>query len=264
MKRNSTTVKVLLLAGVAFVFMSNRGGSPGGKSGSTTDVNTCASGNGCHGPKTPMMQEALSGDFPSSGYAPGTNYKISVKPTNSGTTVWGFECMAEDASGNAVGVFANNDDSNIKNDGLRVTHKFASTTFDAGSAEWVLDWTAPASGTGEVTFYVAVLAANGNGNTGGDELIIDTLVVSEGQVNSISDLIENDIRLFPNPVVNELHIDSKSAMVGGLLEVFNSKGELVISSTIENSVTVSSLASGMYYAKISQGEKVITKTFVKQ
>jgi hypothetical protein len=264
MKRNVTTIKVVLLVGLSFVFMSNRGGSPGGRTGSTTDVGTCATQDGCHGPKTPIQQEALSADFPSAGYAPGGNYQITLRPSNTGTSVWGFECMAEDADGNAVGTFANNDDSNVQGGGDRATHKFASTSSEAGSTEWILDWTAPASGTGDITFYVAILAANGNGNTLGDNVIIDTLVVGEGEISSISDLLENEIRLYPNPVVNELHIDSKSGMNGGLIEVFNASGEIVISSKISETISVNSLAAGTYYAKISQGDKLITKTFIKQ
>ena len=264
MKRNVTTVKVLLLAGLSFVFMSNRGGSPGGRTGSTTDVGTCATQGGCHGPKTPIQQELLSGDFPSTGYSPGSSYNITLKPTNTGTTVWGFECMAEDGNGNAVGVFTSNEDANEQGNGRRATHKFASTSSAAGSTEWTLDWTAPAAGTGDITFYVSVLAANGNGTTSGDNVIIDTMVIREGQVSSISDVIENEIRLYPNPVLNELHIASKHVINSGLLQVFDAKGLLVISTEMRETISVQNLAVGTYYAKISQGNQLVTKTFVKQ
>ncbi|MFT7229803.1 MAG: hypothetical protein ACI9GO_000262 [Bacteroidia bacterium] len=265
MKRNITAVKLLLLAGVSFVFLANRGGSPGGRSGSATDGGaTCATQGGCHGPKTPILQEALSADFPSTGYSPGSKYKIAVRPTNTGTSVWGFECMAENSEGNTVGLFMNNDDSNIQGGGQRSSHKQASSSSTAGSTEWILDWTAPEAGTGNITFYVAVLAANGNGNTNGDNIIIDTLVVSEGKVSSISDLVENEIKIFPNPVITELRIESKFYINGGLLEIFDAKGNVVIHTGIVDKLSVSALAAGTYYAKISQGDKVITKTFIKQ
>lgn len=265
MQKNITTAKVFLLAGLSFVFMANRGGSPGGRSGSTTDGGaTCSTQGGCHGPKTPIMQEALRGDFPSTGYTPGSKYKIAVRPTNAGTSVWGFECMAEDADGNPVGLFTNNDVSNVFGGGLRSTHKQASSSSTAGSTEWILDWTAPVAGTGDITFYVSILAANGNGNTNGDNGIVDTLLVGEGQVSSISDLVENEIRLFPNPAVSEVHIESNSYINGGLLEIFDSKGTVVMTTEIMETISVKDLAVGIYYAKISQGDKVITKTFVKQ
>jgi hypothetical protein len=88
--------------------------------------------------------------------------------------------------------------------------------------------------------------------------------VAEGQVSSISDLVENEIRVFPNPAVSQLHIESKSQINGGLLEVFDAKGTAVITTEMAETISVKALASGTYYLKISQGNKVINKTFIKQ
>ena len=157
-KRN-TKFNVIMLSVLAVFFMSNRGGSPGGRSGSTTDNGaTCSTNGGCHNASGPSKQDILSTNVPLNGYAPGSTYDITVNVSDEGTSVWGFEMMAEDQNGSPVGAFSNNTQVNSLNGGLRATHKFASSS--ANNAQtWVANWTAPTSGTGSVTFYVAAMAA---------------------------------------------------------------------------------------------------------
>jgi UDP-N-acetylmuramoylalanine-D-glutamate ligase len=49
-----------------------------------------------------------------------------------------------------------------------------------------------------------------------------------------------------------------------LFKIFDTRGTVVMTTEIVETISVKDLAVGTYYAKISQGDKVITKTFIKQ
>ena len=248
----------------AVLFMSNRGGSPGGRTGSTTDGSTCGTGTGCHNSANTQViaQDMISSNIPEAGYAAGATYTLTVNPKKAGTSVWGFEMMAEDAAGTGVGTFANGTDVNTKDNGLRATHKFATTT-SADKQTWSMEWTAPAAGTGDIRFYAASLAANGNGNTGGDDVVIDTLFVSENATASIADLTQIAIELYPNPASNFINI-SGYGNSNASLSVFNKLGAEVMSVPFARQIDVSNLPKGAYHLKIVNGDVAITKNFLLQ
>ena len=62
--------------------------------------------------------------------------------------------------------------------GSHASHKNAPFVADAHT--FTVNWTAPATGVGDVTFYVAAVGANGNGSNGtGDVTYTKTLTVTE-------------------------------------------------------------------------------------
>ncbi len=262
MKRILPAVQITLLIATALVFMSNRGGSPGGRTGSPNDGSSCGTSGGCHGSSQgAIVQDFISTDMPSSGYEPGKSHTITLSPALNGRSTWGFEIVAEDVNGNKVGEFISNDDGNALQSGTRATHKFASSTGTDGRT-WNLTWKAPAEGTGEVTFYAASLAANGNGNTGGDRVILDDLSVDEGVVNNVS-MVENiSVVLYPNPTTSELHIEGETAGLERIY-IFNAQGVAVLDLPFSNVVKVDELTSGNYFIKLLKGNKSITKSFLK-
>jgi len=252
------------LIGFATLFMANRGGSPGGRSGSSSDGATCTTAGGCHGSGTSTVtsQEFLSSDIPSSGYEPGKTYNLTISPVKSNTNVWGFEMMAEDSSGKAIGEFMNGSDANlINNNSSRITHKFASSDGNGGRT-WVVQWKAPAIGSGKVSFYTACLAANGNGNTGGDVVLVDTLIVPESELSSLEYIVNLDFTIYPNPASNTLKI-LKSYSQSSNVCIFNALGDIVYSSTFEKEIQISKLAPGEYFLKLTDDDVTITKKFVK-
>ena len=260
-KRN-TKFNVIMLSVLAVFFMSNRGGSPGGRSGSTTDNGaTCSTNGGCHSASGPSRQDILSTNVPSNGYSPGSTYDITVNVSDEGTSVWGFEMMAEDQNGSPVGAFSNNTQVNSLNGGLRATHKFASSS--ANNAQtWVANWTAPTSGTGSVTFYVAVMAANGNGNNRGEKMYIDTISISENTSASIADIENWNINLYPNPTTKMILIDGY-VNTNSKLKVINHNGKIMMDVNFNNSLDVSALSTGTYYLKIYENDRVFMKRFTK-
>jgi hypothetical protein len=261
-KRN-TKLNMAILSVLALVFMSNRGGSPGGRSGSTTDNGaTCSTNGGCHNSSSaPASQDMISTNVPSNGYAPGSGYDITINISDEGTSVWGFEMMAEDKNGLPVGAFSNNSRVNSLNSGLRATHKFASSS-SSDAQTWIANWTAPASGTGSVTFYVSAMAANGNGNNRGDRVFIDTISITENTSANIAELENFQINLYPNPATQKIVITGYENTSSNI-KVINSMGKTVMSGLFKNALNISELASGTYYLKIIENNRVFIKKFSK-
>ncbi|MDG1045276.1 MAG: T9SS type A sorting domain-containing protein [Bacteroidia bacterium] len=261
-KRN-TKLNIAILSVLAVFFMSNRGGSPGGRSGSTSDNGaTCSTNGGCHNSSSaPAPQNMISTNVPSNGYAPGSSYDITINVSDGGTSVWGFEMMAEDENGTPVGTFLNNSQVNSLNSGLRVTHKFASSS-SSDEQTWVANWTAPASGTGSVTFYVSAMAANGNGNNRGDKVFIDTISIAENTSANIADLENWNINLYPNPTTQKISIDGYTN-INSKLKVINQTGKVMMEVNFNNSLDVSALSKGTYYLKIYENDRVFMKRFTK-
>lgn len=249
----------LLVAG-SFFLLANRGGSPGGRTGSNVDSQrTCGTNGGCHGPLTPIEQTMISANIPETGYIPGQSYEITIAATQASSDVFGFEIMGEDGNNTGVGVFSNNEDGNAN--GFRATHKFSSS-MGTGGRTWVLDWTAPESGTGEVTFYASVLAANGNGNNGGDDLLIDNLSVGEGAAANVSQLDKLEINVFPNPATDVLFVDNSFSRDASI-RITDVVGKVVLQQHFNEKIVVSDLPSNRYVLVIQDGTKLYRTSFVK-
>ncbi len=82
----------------------------------------------------------------------------------------------------------------------------------------------------------------------------------------VNDFVELDIGVYPNPVSNNLFIDSKKIKIN-TIKVLNRIGQTLISkSTISdspNSIDVSELSSGSYYILLETNEGRIAKPFLK-
>ncbi|MFB1003313.1 MAG: T9SS type A sorting domain-containing protein [Bacteroidia bacterium] len=263
MKSLSTTLKVAVLAAVSTLFLANSGGSPGGNTGSAVDGGkTCATQGGCHAGRPILKQDMITTDIPATGYEPGKNYRITLNPTSERNAQWGYEMLVQSSSGLAVGSFTSNADGNIvSGQSDRITHKFNGVT--SKTMTWVLDWTAPEVGEGNLQIFASVLAANDNNNTSGDDLIIDTLDLSENTTAAVSEMIGQEIVLYPNPVVSELHINGFEGS-NGSISVFDMSGTEVISMPFAPVVNVRNLAAGNYILKIVNQNVTLNKTFVKR
>jgi len=160
---------------------ANTGGSPfAGLSNSPGDANSCIQ---CHNTFTINSgpgASAITSTIPATGYVPGDTYTITGTVSETGVNKFGFEMTAEkDADHSKVGsVIITNSTTTQASGSSAVTHKAAGTT-GSGSNTWSFDWTAPVSGTGDVSFYGAFNAANGATGSGGDQIYTDTLSVTE-------------------------------------------------------------------------------------
>ena len=176
----------MLLSLIAVVFISGTmyiEGSPGGKTGSPLDGITCAQ---CH-PSSVTPVEWISSNIPVTGYMPGQTYIITINATDASATKIGFEVTAENAS-EKQGVITINDKVNtqLTNNNEAITHQETGTTPRDGKISWNFNWTAPVTDKGDVTFYGAFNAANGNGNTSDDRIFTNSLKVSENKINKVT------------------------------------------------------------------------------
>jgi hypothetical protein len=133
-----------------------------------------ASGCSCHGSSNGGTLLALTG-LPSAGYTAGTTYNLSFTVTSSGFAKAGFslECSAGSwsSSNSDVTLSAGADPNQITHNGPK--------TMTGTSATWNFSWTAPASGSGAVTFTYAGNAVNGNGQATMDSWNNGTLIVAD-------------------------------------------------------------------------------------
>ncbi len=179
---------VLIFPGIFFGLSSwYSGGSPGGKTGSPGDGG--ANCTQCHTGTPQSATGWITSDIPAEGYTAGETYTITATGMHSGVVKFGFESTSEDNSGNKKGEIVITDAAQTKltNNNSAVTHTPTGTTPDGDSKTWTFDWTAPDAGSGDITFYGAFNAANGNGNNQGDVIYLTSTTVMEN-VNTGTDL----------------------------------------------------------------------------
>ena len=182
MKRIYSILTVLALPAFLLLY-SYTGGSPGGKTGSPGDGGaTCTQ---CHTGTAQAQGGLITTNIPFTGYEAGQTYTITVSANMSGISKYGYELTAEDASGIKQGTFVITDPSRTKtaNGGKAVTHTSGGTIANSNAISWSADWTAPAVGSGSISFYTALNATNSNGSTSGDQIYTSSRTVSEHVAN---------------------------------------------------------------------------------
>ena len=252
MKKSLLLIPVTIALAIFFyptTSISNAGGSPGGKTDSPSDGASCT---GCHyaGAGNGAI---ITTNIPANGYTPNQVYTITANINQSGINKFGFEITAEKNSGNTkTGSFLVTNSAEMKfvNNNTAITHKSGGTSGN-DSRTWAMDWEAPNTGTGDVTFYGAFIAANGNGNNMGDTYHSTNLTVSEAIVNSVSNLsAQNDFKF--NTVTKRIETIKT-------VSVYDISGKLVFS-TNEKLTNISHLNKGIYILKSeNKTQKIIIK-----
>lgn len=259
MKTRSLLYTLMVIGGMSMAsYVLYPGGSPGGKTGSPGDGG--ANCTGCHSGNAQQASGWITSNIPSAGYMPGQTYTITATGTHTGVAKFGFEITAENASGVKKGTIVVTDASQTKkvNSNSSITHTANGITPSGDSKSWSFDWTAPATGTGTVTFYGAFNAANGNGSSSGDVIYITSrpyLEFSTG-IGDDNDKLA-DINIFPNPFTDRLNIASgnpeepvKSIRISGL------DGKSLWSADVKNGnqdkhhIDASGFSKGIYFVSV--------------
>jgi len=178
----------LLILGMSFESIErvekvyNRSAAPAGHSGSPADGKNCTA---CHsGSSAEAKTNIISSDIPGGGYVPGSTYTITVTLNSPGTSRFGFQLSPQNNAGDMLGTWGGNTMETQVISGKYATHKMVGTN-GTDIKVWTLQWTAPASGTGDVTFYGAFNISNGNNTTTGDKIWTSTMAVSEQGANAL-------------------------------------------------------------------------------
>jgi hypothetical protein len=119
-------------------------------------------------------------------YVPGQVYNMTVTVAQTGVGLFGFDTEALLASNNNAGTFTVTDAVSTRIKTITVsgvvrnnmTHKLNGGA-SSGSKNFTFNWTAPAAGSGNVTFYFSGVAANASGNNQGDYVYNSSQVFTE-------------------------------------------------------------------------------------
>ena len=242
----------LLLLPVVFIFLGYSAGSPGGRTGSPGDNgNNCTA---CHTGDPQNASDWIMTDIPASGYIGGETYMITATGTHSGVGLFGFELTAEDQEGNKVGDFmiTNTTETQLNNNDASVTHTAQGNTPAGDSKTWEFEWMAPDDVPGDITFYAAFNAANGNGNTGGDVVYLTDMTVSP-DVTSIAG-VEAEFAFYPNPTSGLVNFETPQFEDHAEVKVFNQAGQLIEKRNINSNtgqINLSDRAPGIYFVQFN-------------
>ncbi len=243
----------------------NSSGAPAGTTGSPGDAMSCTS---CHGGTTTPSSGWISTTIPAGGYVPGETYTITAKVVKAGITKFGFQMAVQNAAGTNLGTLVNPDaKTQLVGQGNYATHRLQSTS-GTDSATWSVDWTAPAAGTGDVTIYLAGNAANGNGQSTGDQIFTEALTISEGSLSAWSAENTLDLQVFPNPSTGLFTLNSQNPFTGDIqVEVRDMKGQLVRKQSISNTaiqngftLDLSEAVAGIYFLNIRSSSDATFQT----
>jgi len=266
MKRFTLAIASFLILGL-FSLIPYSGGSPGAKTGSPTDGSTCTQ---CHGGTAITASNWISSSIPEEGYVPGETYTITLKGTHPGVVRFGFELTAEDNTGAKSGIFTitNTTQTKLVNNNKSVTHKAGGLAPDGNSKTWEFDWTAPAEGSGEITFYAALNAANGNNQTSGDNIYKTSLAVSENTSSGIvtTEVEDNLFKVYQTTELNQLFVEySDSEKTPEAIRVFDLSGKLLITKHIRTFsddtmvLNIENLSTNIYLVQIQTDAGPLTK-----
>ncbi|MCB0595277.1 MAG: T9SS type A sorting domain-containing protein [Lewinellaceae bacterium] len=267
------------LIGAALLLMNNSTGPASvqglDRTGSPLSPGPCQA---CHsaGAFSPTLTlEVLDDGAAVDAYEPGKTYRLRVEAGATGSPAgYGFQ---------AVALMGNNDDQagafSNPGAGIKVTplngRQYAEHSMRRTSNIFEVDWTAPEAGAGEVRFYSAVVAANGNGSSGGDgsSFLTSPVALAEGAVSSTegNELFET-FSVFPNPVGAELHLRFQSREQGAYqLRILDLQGQSLLERRIEvaagrqlQSLDASALPTGLYTVQVADGRRVSSRKVVKR
>ncbi len=234
-----------LLAVATLFMMSNQGGVTG-KSTSGCD---------CHG--SASSATTVIAGITQIDYTPGKTYNIQVVIQNSSLSKAGFNLTVDKGTLAATG-------SNTQLIAGEATHT-SPKSMTSGVAIFNLDWTAPATGSGKVTFNVAGMAANGDGTNSGDAYALYSTSYDE-EVSSVKDFILESVDLYPSLADKELHL--KTDLKISDISIISVTGQRVqaaqISSTKGLTFDVSSLLPGVYFVSFAHEGNSYTLPFTKR
>lgn len=278
MKKTITLLSVFAAITGITVLSSNSSGPAtnfsGNRTGGPLSVSTC---NGCHsgGPTgttaAVSLKEKTSGIAAGGQYKPGMVYTVTVSGTHPSLNLFGFQLSALNSTNANAGTFSNLGSNQHTHTGTGITlvEQHHTLSGSSGTFSTTFDWTAPASGTGTVSFFAALNAVNGNGNTSGDAPSAGTsLVLTEASGTGVGEMQSVIASVYPNPAVTELNIRTSVALPAGTTAtVFSIEGKSVLQLALSGSETVadiSQLQSGLYFIYLQHEGKSFNMPFMKQ
>lgn len=271
--------KIILITGslaiAALTFSSYSTGYGGGGGNATGAAGSTVGCTPCHGSTTTATMGNItvidkSTSMPVTKYTAGVTYQVNFTGTNSASLPkFGFQVAVTNSSSASTGTLIATSTSNtaVRTVGAIkiIEHTSSISGVTAGAYNISFDWTAPVAGTGTVTFYGVLNAVNGNGgdDTGDDPSNGTTTVLTENSTSIASLKSSVASKIFPNPCINVLKIELKNE--GNFnAQVMDISGRQLLETSNQKAIDVTSLSSGVYFIKITQGNAQQVASFVKQ
>lgn len=247
---------LLLVFGLFMVeLFSNSNGAPINSTGAPGE-NTCAK-SGCHTGTavvdTPGWVNVL---VPLAGFKPDSTYTVDLQVSETGISEFGFQITAEDVSGNKVGSWTAGAGAQVLGSDW-VTHTSPATTND--NASWNLEWQAPSSFVGDVTFYAAFNATNDNNLSTGDHIYTSSLTISQDSTVSARLPVLYDVLTFYNADTKTIHfVDKNYRNTNSVISILDINGKIVgeyqTSKLYQYSINVSDYPTGLYFVNLGYDE----------
>lgn len=214
-------------------------------------------------------QAAITSTIPAAGYTPGTTYTITATVNYTGRSMFGFQISPQNSAGTKLGTLINTgSQTKLVGSSKYITHTQAGIS-GSNTKSWTFDWTAPAAGTGAVTFYGAFMAANNNGGTGGDIVYKTSYSVAEAVASGVNEIQSNTNALTVINLKNALQISYYAqSLATANVELYNLNGSLIGSTSFEqqnagnvqlNFDLKDGVNTGIYVVKVQQGTQILTK-----
>ena len=270
---------LMALAGGALLLMNNSSGAAAvqnaDRTGSPLSFATCVACHTGNNFSPSVSLEVLDGEEVVTAYEPGKTYQVRVEISAlDNPPSYGFQAVALTGDDNKqAGNFSN------PPEGFAVSmvngRQYPEHNQRSSEASFIIDWEAPGAGTGEVRFYASGIAANGNFASSGDgaAALDNPVVLGESLVNTREprELFET-LRLFPNPVEHELHLQLQAPAAGEYqLRLFDAQGRLMLERRLALSaglevqrLEVSALPAGPYALVLSDGQRSSSRMVVKK
>ncbi len=199
-------------------------------------------------------------------------YSVKVKIENPMTMRNGFQILALGQNNQNAGTWQLTEPDKMKIiSGISfpnrkyVTHKAAGNLQN----EWTMNWKAPSSNVGKITFYSSVLSANNNGMNTGDELYNTKIEVQFSTASAVGEVSEADFKIYPVPATSGFWVEMPEGLEASRFSLYNSSGTIVVAQT-ENRVDrhfieTSGLPGGVYFLVIEIGkQRVLKKVFIEK
>jgi hypothetical protein len=261
MKKIYAFLAILSIPAILLTY-SFSSGSPGGKTGSPLDNESCTN---CHAGAATPIDNWISSDIPTEGFTAGETYTITLHAMDQAAVRFGFELTAEGDEAK-TGTFAITDAARTKlvSANNAVTHTNGGTDPIGHEITWEFNWTAPDPAPTTVTFYAAVNAANGNGQNTGDNIYLTSQSYNQFFVGLADHSLQEQIKVYPNPATSFVHVN---APANAELRVVDITGKIVLNknnTSANETLDLSNLSNGMYFVQVIHKSDMATIKLLKR
>ncbi len=262
----------------ALLTMANKGGraaSEGqgstGAPGESTVCKNCHNGNIV----VSMNLYLIDGNDTINSYEPSKDYEIHVVVTPvSGPTPkgFGFQLMGMEAplkvSGPSVKTLTANS-NNVKISNIVSTmRQYAEHNGNSLTNTFKINWTAPAKGTGPVSFYSASMGNNASNSDSGDGGTKTSVQINEKITTSTQNIGISKLNIYPNPNAGIFYISPEGTENLQALAILDLLGKPIRKyNYISGSpIDISTLNDGIYFVQFisHQGKIIVTKKIIKR